>query len=213
MIVASALLLVQAAVMYGVSRREMLPKVATLDAFPREICGWALDSEQAMEKAVFENLQPDDYLMRSYTNPSIAVPVSLYVAYYRTQRNGHIPHSPKNCLPGSGWTPETAGSAEIAVAGGETLRVNRYIVQKDENRALVLYWYQCWNRVDASEYAARMHLLLDAVKYNRTDTALVRVTVPVIPNEKAAGEAAADFAKSVYRLMCRQLPPLNDARL
>ena len=77
------------------------------------------------------------------------------------------------------------------------MRVNRDVVQKGGSRALVFYWYQNWNRVDASEYAARTHLILDAIRYDRTDTALVRVTVPLLADEKTANSAAVAFAQRV----------------
>jgi EpsI family protein len=160
-----------------------------------------------MDKEIFDRLHPDDYLIRSYVDSATAAEINLFVAYFRTQRTGHLPHSPKNCLPGSGWVPEVAEVTEIPVAGG-TMRVNRDIVQKGGSKALVLYWYQNWNRVDASEYAARMHLLVDAIRYNRTDTALVRVIVPIIQDVKTANSAAVEFAQSVYRLMQKQLSPL-----
>jgi len=44
---------------------------------------------------------------------------------------------------------------------------------------MVLYWYQSRDRVVASEYQAAAFVAWDALRYNRTDTSLVRVVVPV----------------------------------
>jgi Protein of unknown function (DUF3485) len=66
--------------------------------------------------------------------------------------------------------------------------------------------------VDASEYTARMHLFVDAIRYNRTDTALVRVTVPLAQDEEAANAVAVEFSRLIYDLMGRQLPPPREER-
>jgi len=41
--------------------------------------------------------------LASYREPS-SLPVNFYVAYYQSQRSGHLVHSPINCIPGGGWT-------------------------------------------------------------------------------------------------------------
>ncbi len=202
--VVSAVLLLHAMLLYGVSRKEALPQVAPLSEFPPEIGRWTLASELRMDEPMFERVKPDDYAIRSYADAAGGTPMSVYIAYFRTQRTGHLPHSPKNCLPGNGWVPASATVAGMAVDGGKRrIEVNRTIVQKGENRALVLYWYQSWNRVEASEYAARAHLLVDAIRYNRTDTALVRVSVPLNGDEASAGGAAMEFSQSLYGLLQR----------
>jgi EpsI family protein len=52
-------------------------------------------------------------------------------------------------------------------------------VSKNDERAVVLYWYQSRDRVVASEYRAAAFTAWDALRYNRTDTGLVRVVTPV----------------------------------
>ena len=48
-------------------------------------------------------LRADDTLNRIYRLR--AASSYLFIAYFKTQRYGQSPHSPKNCLPGSGWEP------------------------------------------------------------------------------------------------------------
>jgi EpsI family protein len=76
--------------------------------------------------------------------------------------------------------------------------VNRYLVSKGQSRSLVIYWYQSKNRAIASEFQAKAYLVWDALRYNRSDTALVRVVLPVREgNEKEAEEAALDFVRAL----------------
>ena len=43
----------------------------------------------------------------------------------------------------------------------------------------MLYWYQAHGRIVASEYWGKFYLVYDALRLNRTDAALIRITVPI----------------------------------
>ena len=53
------------------------------------------------------------------------------------------------------------------------------LIQKGLDRQVVLYWYQSHGRVTASEYWGKIYTVLDAIRLNRTDAAMVRVISPV----------------------------------
>ena len=85
--------------------------------------------------------------------------------------------------------------------------MNRYVVQKGDAKSLVLYWYQSRDRVVASEYNAKGYVMLDALRDNRTDSALIRVIVPVLDNNvDRAMNTATDFVRSSFSAIRRQLP-------
>jgi EpsI family protein len=92
-----------------------------------------------------------------------------------------------------------SGEVTITVPG-RNIAVNRYLVGKGQAKTVVYYWYQSRDRVVADEYAAKFYVVTDAVRYNRTDTALVRVTVPLRSEEDiaAADQAALDFIASMF---------------
>src|SRR5262249_38457234 len=127
---------------------------------------------------------------------------------FKTQRTGKTPHSPKNCLPGSGWERMREDLLDIPIPNlSEPIRVNRYVIAKGEERSVVLYWYQSPNRVIASEYKAKFWAVAVAIRYNRTDTSLVRVVAPVRGNDEAGAEqAAVDFVQSIFTPLRRFLP-------
>ena len=52
-----------------------------------------------MEPEVKEVLRADEYITRDYAAPTDQA-ANLFVAYFKSQRSGQTPHSPKNCLPG-----------------------------------------------------------------------------------------------------------------
>lgn len=207
--VLSVFLIAQAAVFYGFSRTENPPPHRPLGQFPAELGAWRMIEEGVVEAEIQEVLRADDTLTRTYAEPASGLPVNLFVAYFKSQRTGANPHSPKHCLPGGGWMPLTSDQLAIPIPGrAEPIRVNRYIIARGENRSLVLYWYQSQNRVIASEYWAKFYLVTDAIRHNRTDTALVRITAPVMERQQEAAvvEAAVRFTQECFPLLRRFLP-------
>jgi EpsI family protein len=71
----------------------------------------------------------------------------------------------------------------------------------------VLYWYQSHNRVIASEYAAKIFTVVDSIRYNRSDTSLVRVVVPVQDGDtQGAVNTAVSFVKTAFEPLKEYLP-------
>ena len=131
----------------------------------------------------------------------------MLVAWFQTQREGaRQPHSPKVCLPGAGWIPRVVDQVAVETSAGP-VTVNRYIVEKETQRAVVLYWYQTPRRVIAGEWAAKFWLAADALRDKRTDTALVRVIAwPDPGGDQAATAVAAGFVGYLYPMLREYLP-------
>ncbi|MBV9759464.1 MAG: EpsI family protein [Acidobacteriaceae bacterium] len=201
-------LLLQAAAFYGFSRSERTPPHRPLDQFTLGASNWALVQNVDIDKQTLEILKADDLLSRIYQDKTTGRMATLFVAYFETQRTGKAPHSPKNCLPGSGWAPSQSGTIDIRVAGEpDPIHVNRYIVAHGDNQDVVLYWYQSHNRVIASEYAAKIFTVTDSIRYNRSDTSLVRVIVPVAGGDtQSATDAAVSFVQTMFEPLKQFLP-------
>jgi len=206
--VLTAVLLVQMAGLLAVSRRENVPLTLPLNEFPAQFGAWYLVQEGQVEPEVMAVLKADDVLSRVYGDPVRGRGASLFVAYFKSQRTGQTVHSPKNCLPGSGWTPSESDVVAIPIPGrAEPIVVNRYVVAKGDDKSVVLYWYQSRDRVIASEYRAKFYLVADAIRYNHTDTALVRIIVPVAGNDTAAATATAEeFVQASFMALRRHMP-------
>ena len=205
----AAVLLLQAAAFYAVaSRPESVPYVAPLVTFPSVLGSWHMVQDFPIDKDTLEILRADDTLSREYINPDARRMAVLFVAYFKTQRYGQSPHSPKNCLPGSGWDPVPGASGEmtIPVSGWkDPITVNRFVVQRGDERSVTLYWYQGHGRVIAQEYSAKLWLVADAIRYHRSDTAAIRVTVPVNSSVDAAVATGAEFIQSTFPDLVRHL--------
>jgi EpsI family protein len=152
---------------------------------------------------VVARLGVDDYISRRYSRAESSV--GLYVGYYHSQRQGDTIHSPQNCLPGAGWRPVVSRTTGVR-AGGRTLRVNEYVIQKGLDRQVVFYWYQGRGRVVANEYANKALLMLDAARLNRTNGGLVRMIAPVVTTTDAAVEELTAFVSALFPRLSRHLP-------
>ena len=109
------------------------------------------------------------------------MPVSFYVAYYGSQATGESSHSPRNCLPGGGWQIKGSSTKEIrdVMIGDAPLNVNRFLIRRGDVAQLVYYWFQGRNRINTNEYMVKWYLFWDAITKQRTDGALVRLTIYV----------------------------------
>jgi len=201
-------LVVQATLFYAASRGEKVPDGAPLDLFPTRLQNWQETQNYPVEQEIRDQLKADDLLNRLYQDPASGAAANLFVAYFKTQRTGQSPHSPKNCLPGSGWEPEATGFLEVAVDGQpQPIRINRFVVSHGGEKSVVLYWYQSQRRVIASEFSAKFWLVMDSIRYHRSDTALVRVTVPVLNNDQeGATRLGVAFVQIVFPVLKGYLP-------
>jgi EpsI family protein len=204
--VATVLLVVRGALLYSSERPEYLPPMLPLGGFPLSVGNWRFLEEGVVDQETRDFLKADDLMDRVYASPVTKRQANLLVAAFRTLSTGVGPHSPKNCLPGSGWSSLLSDELTLQMPSGP-ITVNRYVVGRGAERALVLYWYQSRGRVVASEYKAKLWSIADAIRLNRTDTALVRVVVP-IPDEdqEKATSTAVDFVQAFFEPLRRLLP-------
>ena len=161
-----------------------------------------------IDEKVIAVLGATDLLNRVYVDPAQKSQIGLFVGFFSSQQKGGAIHSPKNCLPGAGWSVLEGGTIPLQVPGRpQPVVINRYIIQNGLNRQLVLYWYQSQGRVIASEYSAKFYLIWDALRRNRTDGALVRVITPILDgNEAAAMDQAKSFIEGAFPLLTEYLP-------
>ncbi len=203
--IAAALMLATALVLQAHSRSEFYPPRASLASLPSQIDGWT-GNDEVLDQQTLDILGPGEFLVREYENASQPQPgISLYIAYFPTQKTGDTIHSPNHCLPGAGWVPTSRERVQITRPDGSSFPVNRYVVSKSGDRQLVLYWFQAHGREVASEYWAKYYLVSDSVRMNRSDGGLVRLMTPML-----GGESPADAETRIMKLGSQLLPLLDN---
>jgi EpsI family protein len=81
------------------------------------------------------------------------------------------------------------------------------VVAKGDFQSVVYYWYQSQGRVIADEFAAKFYLVSDSIRHHRSDTALVRVVVPIRKNQtEPAEKIGVDFIQAFYPVVKSFLP-------
>jgi EpsI family protein len=207
----SALLLVQLFAFYAIaSRSENVPGISPLSMFPASFSGWTSVRDYAIEQETLDVLRADDTLDRLYIDRDSGRTAIFFIAYFKTQRYGQSPHSPRNCLPGSGWEPVAGMSSRpFLQVSGETqpIAINKFVTEHGDERSVTLYWYQSHGRVIADEFSAKFWSVADSIRYHRSDTSIVKVTIAVKDGDVAtATRTGFDFTRAVFPELLRELP-------
>jgi EpsI family protein len=205
---AVALIGLTAILLQARGRSEIIPKHQPLSSFPAQLGNWE-GAEVPLDKETLEVLGAGDFMERVYQDPDGKLPeVDMFLAYFASQRAGDTIHSPQHCLPGAGWNPEQRTRILLSLPGHDPFPANRYVISKAESRRLVLYWYWAHDRGVASEYWAKYYLVKDAIRMNRSDGALVRITISMFQGEtpEAAQQRALPFSSLVISLLDDYIP-------
>ena len=202
--IAAGVLVAGFACMHELSHGEPIAPRLAFEQFPLSLGDWH-GQDQPIEQRIANATGADDLLSRTYRDKGGQF-IGLYVGYYRSQRTGETIHSPKNCLPGTGWEPVRAARLTIPISQASPITVNEYLVEKDGNQYLVLYWFQARGRVIASEYSGKVWLVLDSIGRNRTDGALVRLFTSTKDVEDKERERAVSFVRVLYPELTRFIP-------
>lgn len=185
-----------------------LPDRRMLTEFPMQLGTWR-GTPGRIEPQYLKLLKLDDYLLADYATDAVR-PVNLYVSYYASQADGNSAHSPRACIPGDGW--EISDFRQHALAGvavgGESLKVNRVVIQRGDNRQLVYYWFQQRGHIITNEYMVKLQIFRDAVTRRRTDGAMVRLVARLNPGEPVeAGDALLEgFAAQMVPKLTQYVP-------
>jgi EpsI family protein len=204
-----AILLIATAIfLQARTRAEVFPARQPLQTFPQQLGSWA-GTDVPIPDESLQVLGAGDYMLRGYEDQATdQLPVYLFIAYIPTQRAGDTIHSPKNCLPGHGWSPVQSDRIMLSMPDHTPFPVNRYVIAKGDARQLVLYWYWAHDRGVASEYWAKYYLVADSIRMNRSDGSLVRVMTDMTPGESVdtAMQRLLPFAERVLPLMNEYIP-------
>ena len=211
-IVAVSILSASLAIHSIVDFREKIPINRPISQFPLIIGGWE-GKRQFLDQKFIDALQFSDYTSIDYSKLG-SLPVSIYVAYYESQRKGRSIHSPETCLPSSGWIFNQAGTRTIHLSekNSSSITVMRAIMEKSGNRNLVYFWFNQRGRILTNPYQMKIYNFWDALVKKRTDGALIRVIAPISSVEKIedADKRLQSFVREILPLLNEYIPTVSD---
>ncbi|TVZ41299.1 exosortase D (VPLPA-CTERM-specific) [Alteromonadaceae bacterium 2753L.S.0a.02] len=157
-------------------KHEVIPQRNMFDRFPLSIAQRDLYPD-VIEDRLLQILKVDDYFIGDYLARG-QLPINLYMAYYNSQTEGSLIHSPADCIPAGGW--EILESRQIRLDDlGFDGAGNRAIIEKSGQQLLVYFWVNQQGKNFASEAEVYRSLILRSIVHSRTDATLIRVYVPV----------------------------------
>lgn len=178
----------------------------SLSGFPLQIGDWQGKSYQ-FEQWVNEKTGVDDSFVGRYFIGSGQY-IELYIGYYENQREGDTIHSPKNCMPGSGWNIIESSIVEVRMPSAKksSIKVAKLILQNGSKREMMLYWYHSRGRIIASEYYHKFFLVFDSLSKHRTDGSFIRLISPISKNEQETLALLKRFISLLFPIIQEYIP-------
>lgn len=160
--------------------------------------------EQQLQDFAVDVLRADITTLRDYFKDNHRI--QLFIAYFNSQKYGSQIHSPKHCLPGGGWHIDHSEPFDMKI-GGETRTVNMLKISVKEYKAVMFYWFETRSGYIQSEYGLKLDLVKNALLFNPTDAAIVRVTVDASDgNYDTAIAKGIEFINEFYPSIAKSLP-------
>lgn len=181
-----------------------VPMNKPFSQFPTIVNSWRMTSQAEFSEDTLNVLRPTDYLSRQYAAQDGSV-VNLYLGYHGGGKGSRGIHSPKHCLPGSGWN-EVSSEKRSIDAGGKKINLVRAVYQKGESRELFLYWFQVGEKSLSDEYSLKLSEILNSVTNRRRDSTFVRVSFPIENDEKKAMDLCTQFIRDFFPVIQEYMP-------
>ena len=143
-----------------------------LDQLPKTLNGWSSE-DFPLSETVADVLGADAVVQRLYRHSSGAQ-VWVFLGYFAQQRVNSQIHSPRHCVPGSGWNVTDLEIQPVQLAHG-TIPVARMLLDRNGAKPeQMFYWFRTRGGTVTGEYALKWDLLRNALSRRPTDAVFVR---------------------------------------
>ena len=167
-----------------------------LDKFPLTIGDWH-GTKEVVDPQILELLNPQSIISATYVN-SEGISVHLLFDFFSSEATFGGPHSPRNCLPGSGWVITETLSHNIERANS-VVPAGRFQLQFNKAKQVMDFWYITHYGETANDYMFKLYELLSALTFKPRDIAFVRFVASDDPKSlKALDEFQSLVLKEIY---------------
>ncbi len=143
--------------------------------FPLELEEWS-GAREVVPQFVMDLLQPEQIFSGSYHNDSDGE-VHLLFGFFLNQQSFGGPHSPRNCLPGGGWSIDSVKERTIDLPG-RTVRAGRFSLSFEQQFYLMDFWYVTNYGETHSDYKFKLYSMLSSLTFQPREVAFIRVIAP-----------------------------------
>lgn len=172
--------------------------------FPPSHAGWRMAGQSSLSENVIKVLMPTDYLSRRYVAKD-GTAVDMYLSFFDGGPDSGGIHSPKHCMPGSGWF-EMSSQRTTMELGGETVNLVRAVYAMGEQRELIYYWFDMRGKTMSDEYSLKLSEITGSIFHNRRDQSFIRISVRARDNIDVAQKRVEDFLGDFYPVIRTFLP-------
>jgi EpsI family protein len=170
---------------------------ADLSGIPLTEGEWMGRHDELSEPLV-DMLSPDELFSASYVNQN-GNRVQLFVDYFAPENTAGAIHSPRNCLPGSGWAITSSEPRTIEITGRKISAV-RFHLSLGQSRQVMDFWYITRMGETADDYRLKFNTMVSSLILRPTDKAFVRFVTLDEPSSIAAMEGfQALFTREIYK--------------
>ncbi|GAB4180771.1 MAG: EpsI family protein [Geothermobacteraceae bacterium] len=181
------------------------PVTRPLSDVPTRLPGWTMTTETRFDDRVLGVLRPSDYLFREYVDDN-GNRVRLYVGYHDGGPDSGPIHSPRHCLPGSGWMLMDQVEDRLPIGDQQVPLVCATYRKGESGTETFLYWYQMMGRRLTGDFELKLFKIFNAMFHNRRDAAFVRISVPDAGTRDDSRRIGESFARAVYPYLQQILP-------
>ena len=181
------------------------PAYTPFKQFPSVLGEWRLIGSSSMTEQELEILRLSDYMLRRYARKDGKV-VDLYVSFHGGGKETGPIHSPRNCLPGSGWHPEHSVKRSYNLKDGTTVQTMKATYGKDGHSAVFYYWFDVLGNTYTSEIGLKLAEVRGALFHGRRDAMLIRVSVPSDGDADVDDAAVGAFLERFYPVLRKFIP-------
>jgi len=181
-----------------------VPVNKPLSEIPVRLGSWAMESQERFDPDVIAVLEPTDYLYRTYKGAGRAK-ATLYLGYHDGGPDSGPIHSPKHCLPGSGWFKLSEEKRTIRI-GNVDLPFIQAIYQNDHRKEMFVYFFLVMGKALADEYSLKFSEVANSILYNRRDSAFVRISMPFLEDQAKTESMTMNFLTTLYPYIESALP-------
>jgi len=185
-------------------RERTMHDVVDIRKFPAKLGVWTGKDHLLTEKE-YDILETRNLFTREYSDRS-GRKIFLFIIYSETNRS--VFHPPEVCMVGSGFNIVNKERAEV-VSPSRKFYVNKLNTQKGDFKELVLYSYKAGDLYTDNFYLQQAYLAFHQVLGRRVPGATIRVSMPIIGDEKKTLATLRQFLGDVVKAV-DQMTALKD---
>lgn len=160
-----------------------------LENLPMTLGRWT-SKEGRLSDEILATLGARDYLVRQYQSGEMNL--TLYITYFDTG-SGALTHNPEKCYTAAGWTFLNKKTVQLP---GTNQKVLQSTLARDDDRQVVVYWYQVRARILVSKWRQVWGVVWRALAGKQTHSLVVSVSAPVgLSDSEAVGKGLLAFSE------------------